>query len=188
MATATALMTTEEMLSLPENDAFDRELIRGELRERPMTVRNKVHSRLLVNVAYQLKAWQRRVDDRAGIVLGGEVGAILARDPDSTVGIDVAYFDRNVVLSESGETTLVAGAPIFAIEIMSPSDRIEDIDEKLAEYLAHGVQLVWVISPKFRTVTVYRPGSEPELFNVRETISAAPELPGFECPVAELFE
>ncbi len=37
-------MTTEELLALPE-DGLDRELIRGQLREKPMTRRNRWHSR-----------------------------------------------------------------------------------------------------------------------------------------------
>lgn len=188
MSTATAYMTTEEMLALPDSDSVDRELIRGELRERPMTVRNKEHSRLMANAVFQLKYWQLRNEDRKGTVLCGETGAILSRDPDTTVGIDVAYFDRQLVQRESDDSTLVDGAPVFAIEITSPSDRFEDLDEKVDEYLAHGVKLVWVINPRFRTVTVYRPDREPELFNIRQTISAEPELPGFTCAVAALFE
>jgi hypothetical protein len=37
-------------------------------------------------------------------------------------------------------------------------------------------------------VTVYRPGTEPELFNVRQELSGEPHLPGFRVPVARLFE
>ena len=50
MATVATLMTTEELLALPEDDV-ERWLIDGELRERPMTVRNRFHSRVMVRVA-----------------------------------------------------------------------------------------------------------------------------------------
>lgn len=188
MSIATALMTTEEMLALPESDGIHRELIRGELRERFMTVRNKVHSLILMKVGHLLMSWQDRTGDQRGKFLGGEVGAILQRDPDTTVGIDLAYFPTELVMQRSQETTLVDGPPLFAVEILSPSDTIEDISDKVEEYLAHGVQLIWIITPQFRSVTVHRPDAEPELFNARQTISAAPILPGFECPVAALFE
>jgi hypothetical protein len=46
MATASSLMTTEELLAIPE-DGTDRWLIAGELRERPMTRRNRFHSRTI---------------------------------------------------------------------------------------------------------------------------------------------
>lgn len=188
MSTATAIMTTDELLSFPEDDGIHRELIRGELRERFMTVRNKVHSRLMANIVFQLKLWQRQSGNSSGVVLCGEAGAILAHDPDTTVGMDVAYVDRNAAFTTKGETTLIDGPPLFVVEILSPSDTIEGISEKVEEYLAHGVLLVWVITPQFRSVTVHRPNEEPELFNSRQTISAEPVLPGFECPVAALFE
>ena len=49
MATVTTLMTAEELLALPE-DGTDRWLIAGELRERPMTKRNRFHSRATARV------------------------------------------------------------------------------------------------------------------------------------------
>ncbi len=42
MATTSSLMTAEELLALPD-DGIDRELIRGELREYPMTTRGVPH-------------------------------------------------------------------------------------------------------------------------------------------------
>ncbi len=58
MATDTfaVVMTTEELLELPE-DGVDRELVRGELRERPMTVRNRRHSRVEARVTSALDSW-----------------------------------------------------------------------------------------------------------------------------------
>ena len=43
-ATAPALVTAEELLAMPEN-GVDRWLIRGKVKEKPMTVRNRFHSR-----------------------------------------------------------------------------------------------------------------------------------------------
>jgi hypothetical protein len=48
---SSSIMTTEEMLALPEA-GIDRELIRGELRERPMTKRNRWHSRATIRLGY----------------------------------------------------------------------------------------------------------------------------------------
>jgi hypothetical protein len=49
-------MTTEELLALPENGT-DRWLIRGQLRERPVTVRNHTHSLVMARVAQLLGNW-----------------------------------------------------------------------------------------------------------------------------------
>lgn len=118
----------------------------------------------------------------------GQAGCILRRDPDTTVGIDVAYASAETVARQSDETTMLDGPPVLAVEILSPSDKQEEIDEKVEEYLAAGVALVWVVNPRFRTVTVFRADAEPELFNVRQQLSAEPHLPGFCVAVNDIFK
>ena len=85
-------MTTEELLSFPE-DGTDRWLIAGELRKRPMTRRNRYHSRTIVRLARFLDTWLDGQPEPRGQVLAGEAGIILRRDPDTTVGVDVAYVE-----------------------------------------------------------------------------------------------
>jgi len=58
----------------------------------------------------------------------------------------------------------------------------------MSEYLAAGVKLVWLVNSYRRTVTVYRPDAEPQLFNVAHEISGEPHLPGFKVAVAAIFE
>jgi Uma2 family endonuclease len=76
----------------------------------------------------------------------------------------------------------------LAVEILSPSDTQEDITDKIGDYLAAGVPLVWVIETVFRTASVYRPDADPEMFNVRQELSAEPHLPGLRVAVSEIFE
>lgn len=183
---AASLMTTEQLLATPE-DGMDRDLIRGELRERPMTRRSRLHARTESRLSYLLNLWLDSQPEPRGEVLAGEAGCILCRDPDTTVGIDVAYISPEMASRQSDETTLFEGPPVLAVEILSPSDKQEDIDEKVEEYLAAKVALVWVVNPRFRTVTVFRSDTEPELFNVRQELSADPYLPGFRIVVKDLF-
>jgi Uma2 family endonuclease len=187
-AVSTSLMTLEEFLRLPHDDRLDRELICGELRERPMTYRNRWHSHIEATIAYILNAWLRTLPRPRGKVYSGEVGCILRRDPDTIVGIDVAYMAAQAEVLNVDGTSLLVGAPLLAVEILSPSDRFDDINEKVDGYLAAGVPLVWVVDPHFRTVRVHRPDAEPVLFNVEHELSGDPDLPGFRCAVAEIFE
>jgi Uma2 family endonuclease len=187
MATVTAPMTTEEMLALPENGT-ERWLIDGELKERPMTVRNRFHSRVLISVGTELELWRRQQPTPRGQVLGGEAGVRLARDPDTTVGIDVVYVSPEVTVRQTDETTLIEGVPTLAVEILSPKDTIEEIEDKLTTYHRARVPLVWIINPYRHTVTVHRATAEPVLFNAEQELTAEPELPGFRVPVARFFE
>lgn len=187
MATAATLMTTEELLAIPE-DGIDRWLIAGELRERPMTRRNRFHSHTMARVAKFLDNWLDEQPEPRGQVLVGDAGVILGHDPDTTVDIDVTYVSAEVMVRQTEESTLIDGVPTLVVEILSPRDTIEDINEKIDAYLAAKVSIIWIIDPYRRTVTVYQPESEPELFNVRDELSAEPHLPGFRISVARFFE
>lgn len=184
-ATAAPLMTMEQFLALPD-DGTDRVLIRGELREQPMTRRNRSHSTVESRVAKHLGNWLDTQPEPRGEVVSGEAGFRLLRNPDTGVGIDVAYVSAEVVAHAPG-ASYFEGAPVLAVEILSPSDKQEDVDEKVGLYLESGVAVVWVINTRFRTVIVHRPGAEPELFNVTHDLTAEPQLPGFRVPVARLF-
>jgi Uma2 family endonuclease len=179
------VMTLEQMLALPD-DGMERELIRGQLRERPMTMRNRRHSRIEARMAKVLDNWLDTQPEPRGEVVSGEAGFRLSADPDSGVGIDVAYVSAEVVAA-TPEAAFFEGPPVLAVEILSPSDRQEEIDDKVALYLETGVLLVWVVNPRFRTVCVYRPGAAPELFNETHELTAEPHLPGFRVAVAKLF-
>lgn len=184
MSSAIQLMTTEELLALPE-DSIDRELTRGELREEPRTRRSRLHARTEARLAGLLQEWLKAV--RGGTVYSGEVGCILRRDPDSTVGIDVAYLSQEQESAQSDTTTLIESPPTLAVEILSPSDKHERITEKVDEYLDCGADLVWIVDPHFRTVTVHQRGCAPELFNENQKLTAEPHLPGFGVAVKEIF-
>jgi Uma2 family endonuclease len=180
-------MTTAELLALPENGT-ERWLVAGELRERPMTVRNRFHSRVMTRTGKFVDNWLDEQPPPHGLVLCGEAGVRLTRDPDTTVGIDVVYVSAEVVARQTDETRLIDGVPILAVEILSPNDTVEEIQEKLAIYRRARVPLVWIIDPYNRTVTVHRLDSEPQMFNVQEELAGDPQLPGFRVPVARLFE
>ena len=187
MATVTTPMTTEELLALPE-DGMRRWLIDGELREAPMTVRNRFHSVVLALVCAELIFWLRLQPPPRGQVLAGEAGVRLRSDPDTTVGIDVVYVSADVVVRQTDATTLIDSVPTLAIEILSPSDTVEEIHEKVALYRGAGVPLVWVIDPYDQTVTVYRAGDRPAFCNVDQELSGDPHLSGLRVPVSRLFE
>jgi Uma2 family endonuclease len=191
MSTAVANgITLEEFLALPDDGVY-REVRRGVLREyrgENVTRRNKHHARIEARLAQLLRNWLDQQPPKTGEVHSGEAGCILQHDPLINVGIDVAYFDYDVANDDSRGTAFIDGPPILAIEILSPSDTIEDITEKVEDYLAAGVALVWIISPKFRTVEVHRPDADPQLFNVQQTLTADPALPGFSTPVRAIFE
>jgi Uma2 family endonuclease len=111
----------------------------------------------MVRVSHLLESWLERQAEPLGSVLCGEAGVRLRRNPDTTVGIDVVYVSPELAAMQSGETTLVEGVPVLVVEILSPNDTQEQIDEKVDGYLQAGVRLVWVIDPHDRTVLIDLP-------------------------------
>ncbi len=179
-------MTAEEFLALPD-DGIDRELIRGELRESPTTTRCPAHCLAMTNLSHLLGDWRRKLPRPRGSLYAGRIGIRVHRDPDTLVGMDLAYISADLAAITAKDAKFIDGIPVLAIEILSPSDTVEDIAEKVREYLDAGVPLVWEVNPIYEGVTVHRPGVPYETFNVTQELTAEPHLPGFRIPVAEIF-
>ncbi len=185
------LMTHEEFMALPD-DGVTRELWEGVLKEFPqekvdgVPVRNRFHSYASTKVSKTLDNW---VDDggQGGQVHSGDVGALLQNEPDTTVGIDVAYFSADTMARQTGASTIIVGAPVLAAEINSPGDSIEGVHQKVQTYLKHGTSIVWIINPYARTLQIFRRGQPPVTLNDTQTYENEELLPGLRFAVADLF-
>ncbi|MCC6537906.1 MAG: Uma2 family endonuclease [Bryobacterales bacterium] len=69
--------------------------------------------------------------------------------------------------------------PEFVIELRSPSDRLKKLGAKMAEWIANGVELGWLIDPATRSVTIYRPGREPEVRTSDAQVAGEGPVEGF---------
>ena len=77
-------------------------------------------------------------------------------------------------------------APDLAVEVVSPNDLVDELDEKLSDYIQAGVRLIWVVHPRGRGVEVIE-GERRSWAGEGDTLSGGEVLPGFELPVATLF-
>jgi Uma2 family endonuclease len=71
--------------------------------------------------------------------------------------------------------------------VVSPHDLVWEIDEKVAQWLAAGVRLVWVVHPRVSAVHVYRAGGAVSWLRAEDELSGEEVLPGFRCRVDALF-
>jgi Uma2 family endonuclease len=180
------LLTAEEFLALPEDPYSERMLIGGRVIEVPMTRRSYSHSSTEAQLAHLLHMW-RATSAQRWLIASGEAGCQLRRIPDTVVGIDVAVFSEAAAPQPDDKTTLFTRAPVLAVEILSPSDIIEHVQEKVSDYLTAGVPLIWIVDPHFRTVVVHRPDAAPEMFSGEEELIGDPHLPGLKVAVKEIF-
>ncbi len=181
----TTRMTAEEFcdwVHRPENSNKWFELVRGEVIELPPP--RKPHGAVCMNVGRILSNYT--FSRGRGYVTCNDSGVILERDPDTVRGPDVALYEDASKFQELhpkyGEVP-----PRLAVEILSPDDRANRIISKINDYLHGGVELVWIIDPELRQVTIYRPDRAPGVARGNEALEDAGVLPDFRCSVPELF-
>ncbi len=119
-------------------------------------------------------------------VLSGETGIYIRRNPDTVRGMDIAVISRQRLptVADSGYLEV---APELVVEIVSPSDRWQDIEDKISDYFSIGVEQVWVVHPRQQAVYVYRSRSERAVFEREATLQGKGVLEGLRLTVAALF-
>jgi Uma2 family endonuclease len=78
--------------------------------------------------------------------------------------------------------------PDLAVEVISPSNSAYDVQKKIHEYFEAGVVRVWVIYPDQAEVYVYSSPTQIQVIQSGQTLDGGDLLPGFQLPVAALFE
>ena len=98
---------------------------------------------------------------------------------------DVAFLSKDRIPDDTDKASPIP--PDLAVEVVSPTDVSDRIEEKAFAYLAAGTQLVWVLRQKSKTVMVYRSETDIKLLTRNDTLTGEDVVEGFACPVAELF-
>jgi Uma2 family endonuclease len=182
MSTPTQTMTADELLSLPK-DGLRYELVRGELIT--MSPAGSEHGAVIMNLAVPLGHYIKA--NKLGITFGAETGFKLASNPDTVRAPDISFV-RSERIPETGiPKSYWPGAPDLAVEVLSPGDTIAEIEEKIAEWLDAGASAVWIVSPKLRTITLYRSSTDVETLTEKDELGGQEVVPGFSCKVAEIF-
>lgn len=120
-----------------------------------------------------------------------ELGYLFSRNPDEVRAPDVSFVS-NAMLPPGGmpDEGWAPCVPTLAVEVVSPDDSDYDVSTKVAFYLAHGVQRVWVVRKRGETVAVFRPGGGAHVFGISDNLTsddAGFELDGFHLPLSTIF-
>ena len=181
-ATMERTYTLSEYEQLPEEDGYWIELVEGRLVREPRP--NAEHSWLTMKLSALILAHAE--EHRLGLTVV-EPGFVLADDPPTVRGPDIAFIARKNLPSGGFPRVFWTGPPDLAVEVVSPSNTRAEIREKVLEYLAACTRLVWVVEPRTRTVTAYRSRTDVRVLTGSDTLSGHNVLPGFRLRVAELF-
>jgi Uma2 family endonuclease len=176
-----ALATAEELLALPD-DGMRHELVEGEITT--MTPAGYQHGRIAFRIAMLLGRYLEQ--NPVGEAFGAETGFWIGTDPDTVRAPDAAFVSRDRIAEVGTQRGFGRGAPDLVAEVVSPGDSYEEVDRKVRQWLGAGTRLVWVVSPATRSVTAYAPDAV-RLLAGSDTLDGGDALPGFSCPVSEVF-
>ncbi len=180
MVTAEKWMTAEDLLRLSSKGRY--ELVKGALIE--MTPPGYEHGKYVNRLNYFIT--HHVIQNDLGEVVAAETGFRLSRDPDTVRAPDIAFVSkaRQPAIPPTGYADF---APDLVAEVVSPNDDPDEIQSKVRDWLEAGVRVVLVLYPRSRQIAVYRSLREVIILTEADTLTAPDVLPGFTCPVADIF-
>lgn len=174
-------VTAEEALHFNSDRSW--ELVAGEIRE--MSLAGAEHGacggNLLTEMAVHVRA------HGLGKLYLAETGFLIARDPDTVRGPDIAFIRKERVPHPT-PLGWMPTMPDLVVEVISPREEIGAVADKIGAWLDAGVPLVWAVYPRWRAVQVHRPGREIRFLTESATLDGEDVLPGFTVQVKEIFE
>jgi Uma2 family endonuclease len=176
-----ALVTADELSRMPNSRAC--ELLEGVItRMSPAGWKHGNVSARLVGMLIQ-----HVTENDLGEVFSTETGFTIARDPDTVRAPDAAFIRKDHLPATPPEDAFWPGPPDLAVEVISPGDTTGEIDDKVKAWLDAGSAMVWVVNPKWRSVTVYRSATDIKTLTENDELVGQDVLPGFHCRLREIF-
>jgi Uma2 family endonuclease len=177
----------------------DDELLRLSADNRPLRLERDANGELIVmtatgsegggietDVTTELSNWARA--DGRGRAFGSNTGFRL---PDTSVrAADAAWVSWQSwnAVSPAERKRYAPICPEFVVEVRSESDRLPDLQAKMEQWIANGAQVAWLIDPEEKSVTIYRPGDEPEHLAHPTSVQGTGPIAGFELVTSRIWD
>jgi Uma2 family endonuclease len=172
--------TPDDLLTMPD-DGIAYELVNGDLVEKSVSFESDL---IGGEVFSKLKAFT--ATNPVGRAIPETTYQCFADEPDRVRRPDASFIrtERMPSILPRGHCRI---APDMAAEVVSPNDVYEDVEARVREFFAAGTKLIWVVLPRQRTVRVFRTDGTITDVGPTGTLSGEDVIPGFSCPVADLF-
>lgn len=180
-AASTRRYTIEDLAEFPE-DGKRRELVAGRIMEWP--VPNVRHNFVLTRLSNALIHF---VDEHElGAVLDGDTMVRVLDSPFDARGADIAFY-ANGRFPDDIDASATRHVPDLVIEVISPSDRAADVQDKVRDWLRIGVRLLWYVNPQSGTTVVYQ-RDRIHYVDPEQQLSGEDVVPGFGVRLREILE
>ncbi len=180
MAT-TRLLTVRDVEESPPEGEW--ELIDGELV--PVTPANFKSSSIAARIVRIVGNYVDAHD--LGALTTADGGFVIFPDRETLLAPDVAFIRKERIPPEDEQNRFARLAPDLVVEVLSPSDRMANALSRIGLYLEAGVQMVWLVDPVKRTISLFAEGDAPVRLGDEDFLTGGTVLPGFSVRVAELL-
>lgn len=137
------------------------------------------------DITTQLTIWAKK--DGTGLSFDSSTVFCLPNGAKRSPDAAWIRFDRWNSLTESERESFVPLCPDFLLELVSPSDRLSFLQDKLEEYIANGARLGMLVDRKSKRVYLYRPDQAIERLDDPQTVPGEPVLPGFALNMKDIW-
>lgn len=137
------------------------------------------------DLIYQVQSWNRKY--KLGKVFDSSTGFKLANGAIRSPDVSWIAIERWNSLSDKQKRGFAPIDPDFVIELMSPTDDLATIQQKMSEYMNCGVKFGWLINPDEKEVEIYRLGKDKETLSNSSSLSGEDILPGLTVDLAEIL-
>ncbi len=173
------LMTAEEFYErAPKNERS--ELVRGEMIRHSFLTMDQ--GECVANLAFPLARFIKQTKAGRSYLA---TGFVLARNPDTVRAPRFAFASKRG--KRTDKDFFFDGAPDLAVEVASPSESSDDIQDKVIDYLEAGTRMVIYLHPRTKTITVYYSLDNIRVLTLKDTLDGGDVLPGFSVLLKEIF-
>jgi len=172
-------LTPDDLLEMPDGEHY--ELIDGIPKEKSKGAES---DEIAMSIGTSIIAFVRQ--HRLGHVYGSQTG-FRCFQKNKVRKPDIAFVANGRLKDNESPKGDIDIAPDLVIEVVSPNDTYEEVADKIRDYKLAKVKLIWVVSPETKTVLIRRLDGTCVELDETGMLSGEDVLPGFTCPVTELF-
>jgi Uma2 family endonuclease len=138
-----------------------------------------------IELSMQLQTWSKK--DRRGVAFDSSTLFLLPNRAMRSPDAGWVLRSRLAAVTDRDKDRYLPLCPDFVVELTSPSDRLPEVREKMAEWITNGCQLGWILHPPLREAHIYRPAGV-EIIRDPAGLSGEGPIEGFWLDLASIWD
>ena len=151
-----------------------------------MSLTGSMSGKFNMSLAAQLWNWNNQ--SKLGVVFDSSTGFKLSNGATRSPDVSWIELTRWDSLNLQQKRKFAPIDPDFVIELLSPTDDMSELQQKMLEYRSCGVRLGWLINPDEKIVEIYRHGQDKEVLDNPQTLSGEEVMPNLTVDLSEIFD